>query len=225
MNKGQLGKNMKPRGINRSEDTAATDEPAEEGHRKAELDQDLGPKYQVLPDDADTTLQVAEIHEQSPEEKLAAETSIVAVTDMMEHFMAPPEDAEVVSPSTAPLADNLAELMRKSRSQQYEEQPQVGTIVLPTSEEIEAIETGDRLPIVGGAFGEGEFDGSKPGSRVVQAPAGLGQQPNGDYGVLVLVPEQLVSGVLGQAEMDGVSPSEWLSVRMGDFLEGWFHGK
>ena len=91
--------------------------------------------------------------------------------------------------------------------------PPEGLISIPTAEEIAAIESGDRLP----PFEEMEPKGEWQDER--------GPQPNGDYGIVVTVPEQLVSGVLGQAELDGVSPSEWLSVRMGEMLEDWFHGR
>ena len=94
-----------------------------------------------------------------------------------------------------------------------------GLISIPTAEEVAAIENGDRLPTMA------EHEAALERGDVAVITSQEGPQPNGDYGIVVTVPEQLVSGVLGQAELDGVSPSEWLSVRMGEMLEDWFHGR
>jgi hypothetical protein len=100
-------------------------------------------------------------------------------------------------------------------------------IIFPTPEEVAAIENGDRLPTIAeleAVLESGSKVDIKPDGGVKVTP-GIGPQPNGDYGIVVTVPEQLVSGVLGQAELDGVSPSEWLTVRLGEYLSQWFFGK
>ena len=97
--------------------------------------------------------------------------------------------------------------------------PPEGLISIPTAEEVAAIENGDRLPTMA------EHEAALERGDVAVITSQEGPQPNGDYGIVVTVPEQMVSGVLGQAELDGVSPSEWLSVRMGEMLEDWFHGR
>jgi hypothetical protein len=91
---------------------------------------------------------------------------------------------------------------------------------IPTPEEVAAIENGDRLPTVAEAI---KRDGWSPADRDLADQ--VGSQPNGDYGVVVTVPEQLVSLVLGQAQMDGVTPGEWLTVRLGEYLEQWTFGR
>ena len=98
-------------------------------------------------------------------------------------------------------------------------------VAIPTPEEVAAIENGDRIPTIGGSLGVEDFISQGSGTSVMELPANIGPQPNGDYGVVVIVPEQMVSLVLGQAEMDGVSPSEWLSVRVGEYLETWAYGR
>jgi len=100
-----------------------------------------------------------------------------------------------------------------------------GLVAIPTPEEVAAIENGDRIPTIGGSLGVEDFISQGSGTSVMELPANIGPQPNGDYGVVVIVPEQMVSLVLGQAEMDGVSPSEWLSVRVGEYLETWAYGR
>jgi hypothetical protein len=143
------------------------------------------------------------------------EKPLVAVTrffEQLDEFMPPAElpPADAGMESMKDNFDRLAGLMAKSREAIQES----AVLVLPTAEEVAAIENGDRLP-----------EPSDQAVKIGELLDGLGPKPNGDYGVLVMVPEQLVAGVLSQAELDGVTPTEWLSVRLGEYLSQWFFGK
>lgn len=236
--KKQLGKNMKPRGNNVANDdlkeelvsSAPETEPVLQVVDSTESK--ISSEEGALPDLPPTNL-----------ESQTTEKDVVAVTDRISDFMAPPADA-APQVSSAPTGSNLAELMRRSREQnsavtdevpwdqkkrdgtdyfpaditQARPNPSPGMLVIPTPAEIEAIETGDRIPTAE------EHEAAVARGDVTVVTSQEGKQANGDYGILVMVPEQLVSGVLGQAELDGVSPSEWLSTRVGEYLSQWFFG-
>lgn len=51
--------------------------------------------------------------------------------------------------------------------------------------------------------------------------AELGPQPNGDFRIIVTIPEGYVEGVRQWAESDGLSMEEWLDHRLSDYLETW----
>lgn len=140
------------------------------------------------------------------------------------------ENGEEYPPRTPyPILDDatLRDLMEKSKEPNNVVEMPAGTIVMPTAEEIhaitgeEALTTPDFLTPLGtdNTVTYGPPLGGKTFSH------GIGRQASGDYGIVVTVPEQLVAGVLSQAELDGVTPEEWLTVRMGEYLEQWFHGK
>ena len=87
-----------------------------------------------------------------------------------------------------------------------------------------------------------EDDGSKPsiaeiekaiesGAKVEMAPNGdvtiqpaapLGELPNGEYRSTVRIAEWCVEGVKGQAEADGISVEDWLTLRLTEHLEQWW---
>lgn len=49
----------------------------------------------------------------------------------------------------------------------------------------------------------------------------LGELPNGDHAIIVNVREGYWPLVEQQAESDGITPTEWLSIRLSEYLEGW----
>jgi hypothetical protein len=210
--KSQLGKNMKSRipASNVVEpETVEQDETDETaGQTEAVVANEESTTYQDEVSDQSGTKLEAENSESARQEAVVAETN--DLTSKMGEFMAPPEDANQP-------ADRLRDLMQKSRQVEPVIQTAPVGVVLPTAEEIEAITAGSQIPPLM------HLD-TKTG-KIDVVVEGVGPQPSGDYGVLVTVPEQLVSGVLGQAELDGVSPSEWLNVRVGEYLSQWFFGR
>lgn len=185
----ELGKNMKPRGVDTS---GAVEVPVAEVQEMAEIEPISG---DPLPVETDVN--------QEPEK--VSEPDVAVTTE----FSPPPAEAGLSALEELIKASNLPDTIFSSQIDMMSSSPvdskAPSTLVLPTAEEIEAITTGDRLP--------------EP------TPSSVGPQTNGDYGVVVVVAESMVSGVLGQAEMDGVSPSEWLSVRVGEYLDQWFFGR
>lgn len=53
----------------------------------------------------------------------------------------------------------------------------------------------------------------------------LGQQPNGTFGLVISVPEGYIEGIKLQAQLDNMTTEEWVSFRLGEYLESWFYGK
>lgn len=53
----------------------------------------------------------------------------------------------------------------------------------------------------------------------------LGQQPNGTFKLAVAVPEGYIEGIKLQAQLDNMTTEEWVSFRLGEYLESWFYGK
>jgi hypothetical protein len=174
----------------------------------SEKDANQDDGFQPVPDAGVTALESLIASSKEPDEKL--------FEDQLRKALYEPESEGVLYPGP----DHVANA-----------EPPLGSLIaMPTPEEVKAITEGDRLPTIADLEEAMEKAGQnavqiEPDGTVRFPLAGIGPQPNGDYGVVVTVPEQMVSGVLGQAELDGVSPSEWLSVRLADFLEGWFHGK
>jgi hypothetical protein len=214
--KSQLGKNMKSRipASNVVEPETVEQDETDETAGQTAISQvadsyrtEDSPETGSVPDQSGTTLET-EDSQKARQEAVVAETN--DLTSKMGEFMAPPEDANQP-------ADRLRDLMQKSRQVEPVIQTAPVGVVLPTAEEIEAITAGSQIPPLM------HLD-TKTG-KIDVVVEGVGPQPSGDYGVLVTVPEQLVSGVLGQAELDGVSPSEWLNVRVGEYLSQWFFGR
>lgn len=105
-------------------------------------------------------------------------------------------------------------------------EPALGNLItLPTEAQIEAIENGDFTQMKAALSDESVTESIRKIRSQRTAGTALGPQANGDYGVVVVIKEAMVSGVLGQAEMDGVSPTEWMSTRLGEYLEQWFFGR
>jgi hypothetical protein len=50
----------------------------------------------------------------------------------------------------------------------------------------------------------------------------LGELPNGEYRATVRIAEWCVEGVKGQAEADGISVEDWLTLRLTEYLEQWW---
>lgn len=50
----------------------------------------------------------------------------------------------------------------------------------------------------------------------------LGQRGDGTFGLVVTIPEGLIEPIRGQAESDGLSSEEWVSVRLNEYLESWW---
>jgi hypothetical protein len=225
-----LGKNMKARGNKEMGSDEASAQDAQVSVIEQGKTPDSGQKEdsenQTQSDLSDTKVE-DETGSQGENPTLVAE--IDDLTSKIGDFMAPPQEAE------EPVGDfqNLRNLMDQSRKANILDEILdpfgiIGSsgLVIPSAAEVAAIENGERLPTIAdleAALERGDKVDIKPDGTVSITAAG--PQPNGDYGVLVVVKEPMVSGVLGQAEMDGVSPSEWLSVRVAEYLEGWFFGK
>lgn len=60
---------------------------------------------------------------------------------------------------------------------------------------------------------------------VAQVFIPLGQQPNGTFKLAVAVPEGYIEGIKLQAQLDNMTTEEWVSFRLGEYLESWFYGK
>lgn len=66
---------------------------------------------------------------------------------------------------------------------------------------------------------------TEDGQSVVQGFITLGQQPNGTFKLAVAVPEGYIEGIKLQAQLDNMTTEEWVSFRLGEYLESWFYGK
>lgn len=64
----------------------------------------------------------------------------------------------------------------------------------------------------------------RPGDIVETIPI-FGQQPNGTFGLVVSIPEGYIEGIKLQAKLDNMTTEEWVSFRLGEYLESWFYGK
>ena len=227
----QLGKNMKVRGAavktgeNDDLGNIATDNHEGHGAALSVPESNLSDPSSLVAEEADaaTTVQVENV-------TVSAENQGVAVNA---------EIGQIEPVSEATEFDRLMNLMEQSRQQSLAVDLVGHGLVIPTPEEIEAVQQGGLIlpPQVEWtdakrqAFEELKLryplykvDTETGKMEVIYEDKGIGPQPNGDYGVVVMIPEQLVSGVLGQSELDGVTPGEWLTPRLAELLEGWFHG-
>lgn len=183
-----------------------------------------GPSLVAEEADAATTVQVENVTDSSENHGVAvnAENEPVFPVGRIEELQQRETGAMVEVSSF----DHLMSLMEQSRQQSLPVALVGHGLVIPTPEEIEAVlgeKTRDLLHLGDiPTMAEHETAVARGDVSVVASP--LGPQANGDYGVVVMIPEQLVSGVLGQAELDGVTPGEWLTPRLAELLEGWFHG-
>jgi hypothetical protein len=50
----------------------------------------------------------------------------------------------------------------------------------------------------------------------------IGENPDGTFGLVVTIPEGYIEPIRGQAESDGVSPEDWVSTRLNEYLESWW---
>lgn len=50
----------------------------------------------------------------------------------------------------------------------------------------------------------------------------LGQQPDGSYKLVVAVPEGYIEGVKSQAELDNMTPEDWVSQKLAEYFEQWW---
>lgn len=68
---------------------------------------------------------------------------------------------------------------------------------------------------------------ASPGAKITYTPilSSLGQQPNGTFGLVVSIPEGYIEGIKLQAQLDNMTTEEWVSFRLGEYLESWFYGK
>jgi hypothetical protein len=60
-----------------------------------------------------------------------------------------------------------------------------------------------------------------PDGRHVVNPK-LGTQSDGTFRMIVAIPEGLIDAIIDQAGYDGVSPEEWVSERVGEYLQQWW---
>ena len=63
--------------------------------------------------------------------------------------------------------------------------------------------------------------GLRPGDIIETIPL-LGQQPDGSYKLVVAIPEGYIEGVKTQAELDNMTPEEWVSFRLAEYFEQWW---
>lgn len=59
-----------------------------------------------------------------------------------------------------------------------------------------------------------------PDGQVTAFP--IGQRSDGTFGLVVSIPEGLIEPIRQQAESDRVSPEEWVSTRLVEYLESWW---
>lgn len=199
-----LGRGMKPRSSNAEPVEEAISETATEGHQDGGLPPERTPLEEAgLPASAPTNLPVTDevIPEQDP---------IVAETNS--------ETTEI---------SRLTELMNQSRQQDAKSvvdqlldpfgilgltgitgiQGAPGGLVIPTAEEIAAI--------------AGE-DAPDPMDDEVFGKPLLGEQPNKSFNMVVNIEEGYVESIRQQAESDGITPEEWVSLRLHEYLADWW---
>lgn len=140
--------------------------------------------------------------------------------------------------------DLLEQLLGSSKA---EESPKSG-LVIPTPEEIEAVVNRDRLK--GIAERMSHDDGLKQNIREAMEDVRkgntlsldefeeaskraihkrhhdrrdwIGPQPNGDYGIVIQIKEGYWSGIQSQAESDNMTPEEWVTMRLAEYLDNWW---
>jgi hypothetical protein len=131
------------------------------------------------------------------------------------------------TPSESTEISRLTELMNQSRQQDAKSvvdqlldpfgilgltgitgiQGAPGGLVIPTAEEIAAI--------------AGE-DAPDPMDDEVFGKPLLGEQPNKSFNMVVNIGEGYIDSIRQQAESDGITPEEWVSVRFSEYLESWW---
>jgi hypothetical protein len=144
-----------------------------------------------------------------------------------------------VVPEEVQPEDKLADLMKLSRemSESFGIEPQrltdeewirkraeqedgsmvfAGSLVLPTAEEVAAVTDGKLAPLL-------KLD--RTTGEVTMVAEGIGQQPDGTFKLVVTIAEGYFEGIKSQAESDGVTPEEWVSTRLGDYMEQWWFGR
>jgi hypothetical protein len=50
----------------------------------------------------------------------------------------------------------------------------------------------------------------------------IGERGDGTFGLVVTIPEGMIDPIRGQAESDRVTPEEWVSTRLGEYLDSWW---
>jgi hypothetical protein len=55
-----------------------------------------------------------------------------------------------------------------------------------------------------------------------EVKAGLGERPDGTYGLVVTIPEGMIEPIREQAKSDKISAEEWVSTRLTEYLESWW---
>lgn len=109
--------------------------------------------------------------------------------------------------------DLLEQLLGSSKAEEAKESPKSG-LVIPTKEEVEAIVGGDRLPPL--------YRMNTETGEVKVVAEGTGPQPNGDYGIVIQIKEGYWSGIQSQAESDNMTPEDWVTMRLAEYLDNWW---
>lgn len=50
----------------------------------------------------------------------------------------------------------------------------------------------------------------------------IGERPDGTFGLVVTIPEGLIEPIRQQAESDRVTPEEWVSTRLVEYMDSWW---
>jgi len=69
-----------------------------------------------------------------------------------------------------------------------------------------------------------KFEGDK--LKIFAAPPRevlTGERPDGTYGLVVTIPEGMIEPIREQAASDGISPEEWVTMRLVEVLETWWY--
>jgi len=201
----RIGLGMKPREVSATAGQT-------EGLKEVEMEVVLGE-----PEGGDHKLSPVQNLESQPAEE--AEEPIVAQMPVFEPPPAVPQEvldtladlmkkSQELTGATAERLDKLVEMVREERrGRPYPEDD--GS--KPSIAEIEkAIESGAKVEM------------APNGDVTIQPAAPLGELPNGEYRSTVRIAEWCVEGVKGQAEADGISVEDWLTLRLTEHLEQWW---
>jgi len=181
------------------------------------------------------TIQQAETEELVSTESGQEETAVEPVLEASEqietsHTLEPQSEEENIVASQAELSpilgiSNLEEMLSQSQEEAAEKESQATNLFPPKIvQELESInkrmEAGERIEIVGSIPQDLAKGFLKQIQTAITPP--VGPRLDGTYGMVVTIPEGMIEPIRGQAESDRVTPEEWVSTRLGEYLEDWW---